>query len=235
MIITSTNKYSIKEVRQAITFSLNRDEIINEVSNSTFYDKIDIPYIYSDIKYRYDVYGADNVLLSNGWTKTSGIYGKNVNGSYVSLTLKLLVNVNDTNKVKVAEKIKEQVEKNGIRINIEKLTLEQISEKIAQNDFDLVLADVYINNYPDISFLNQYVNINDTVNKKIIQLENSTPENIEKNILDLQNTIYEEVCVIGIMARNTNIVYQKDIQGIEDTNYMKIFNDFSSIVKVKEE
>ena len=135
----------------------------------------------------------------------------------------------------MAEKIKEQVEKNGIRINIEKLTLEQISEKIAQNDFDLVLADVYINNYPDISFLNQYVNINDTVNKKIIQLENSTPENIEKNILDLQNTIYEEVCVIGIMARNTNIVYQKDIQGIEDTNYMKIFNDFSSIVKVKEE
>ena len=231
----NSNKYSIKEVRQAITFSLNRDEIINEVSNSTFYDKIDIPYIYSDIKYRYDVYGADNVLLSNGWTKTSGIYGKNVNGSYVSLTLKLLVNVNDTNKVKVAEKIKEQVEKNGIRINVEKLTLEQISEKIAQNDFDLVLADVYINNYPDISFLNQYVNINDTVNKKIIQLENSTPENIEKNILDLQNTIYEEVCVIGIMARNTNIVYQKDIQGIEDTNYMKIFNDFSSIVKVKEE
>ena len=98
-----------------------------------------------------------------------------------------------------------------------------------------MLADVYINNYPDISFLNQYVNINNTVNKKIIQLENSTPENIEKNILDLQNTIYEEVCVIGIMARNTNIVYQKDIQGIEDTNYMKIFNDFSSIVKVKEE
>lgn len=41
-----------------------------------FSEVIDIPYIYSDIKYKYDLYAAENALLINGWKKTSGIYTK---------------------------------------------------------------------------------------------------------------------------------------------------------------
>lgn len=67
--------YKKKEVRQAIAYAINRDEIVKNV-DMKFSEVIDIPYIYSDIKYKYDLYAAENALLINGWKKTSGIYTK---------------------------------------------------------------------------------------------------------------------------------------------------------------
>ena len=42
--------YKKKEVRQAIAYAINRDEIVKNV-DMKFSEVIDIPYIYSDIKY----------------------------------------------------------------------------------------------------------------------------------------------------------------------------------------
>ena len=43
-----------KEVRQALSYVINRDEIIKDV-NPKFSEVIDIPYIYSKVKYKYDI------------------------------------------------------------------------------------------------------------------------------------------------------------------------------------
>lgn len=223
-----------KEVRQAIAYSINRDEIVKNV-DMKFSEVIDIPYIYSDIKYKYDLYAAQNVLLVEGWKKVGGIYTKHEGYEYNKLELNLLVNEGDEYKVKVSNYIKEMVEKSGIRINIIKLPENELLEKISLGEYDLVLSTININENPDIEFLYNYINVNDIVNSAIESVKNSDIESIEQNLLNLKDTLSNEVACIGIMAKTTNVVYQKYIKGFENIKYFEIFNNIEGIGKIKGE
>lgn len=223
---------SRKEVRQALVYLINRDEIVKEI-NSSFAEVIDIPYIYSDVKMKYDVYGAQNVLLSQGWQKVDGVYKKQIDNNTYTLELNLLVNEADEIKVKIAEKIKEMAESNGIRININRQKEAGLSEHINNKYYDIILADVYINNNPDISFIQDYININDEINSAINIINSSSVEDLPKNIATLQNLLSSEVACIGIMARNTSVVYQKNINGFSNIGYMKLFDNIDKIGKIQ--
>lgn len=225
--------FSRKEVRQALAYSLNRDEIVKEV-NSSFSEVIDIPYIYSDIKIKYDVYGAQNALLSQGWQKIDGVYKKEIDDEQKVIELNLLVNENDATKIKIAEKIKEMAEINGIKININKQKDEALQEHINNKNYDIILADVYINNNPNISFIQEYININNEINTAINMVNESNIENLPKNIATLQNLLSSEIACIGILARNTSVVYQKNINGFYDIGYMKLFDNIEKIGKIQE-
>lgn len=221
-----------KEVRQALVYCLNREEIVKDI-NSSFSEVIDIPFIYSDIKMKYDVYGAQNVLLSQGWQKVDSTYKKQEGEETLSLELNLLVNENDNIKVKIAEKIKEMAELNGIKVHINKQKDEALKESINTKNYDIILADVYINNIPDISFIEEYININDEINSAINIVNESSTEELPKNIISLQNLISSEVGCIGILARNTSLIYQKNINGFSDIGYMKLFYNIEKIGKIQ--
>ena len=122
----------------------------------------------------------------------------------------------------------------GIVINIEYLSKDEISAKVSNREYDLVLADVLVNDYPDITYLNEYVNINQAVDTAIKQVNNSSIESLPENISNLQNVLSSEVACIGIFARNINVVYQKDITGFEDLNYFKVFDNIDNIGKIND-
>ena len=136
----NSNVFSRKEIRTALMYSLNRDEIVKN-SDNNFIEVIDLPFLYSTIKYKYDVVGAQNIMNSNGWNKNGyGIYEKYENGNYIGATLRLLVNEQDTNKVNIANNIKNMAQNVGINIEIETLSQENISQKVESGDYDIVLA-----------------------------------------------------------------------------------------------
>ena len=222
-----------KEVRQAIAYSINRDEIVKNI-DMKFSEVIDLPYIYSDIKYKYDLYAAENVLLLEGWKKTGGIYNKNEGYEYKKIELNLLVNADDETKCKIADSIKEMVEKIGIRINVLKLSEQELQDKIINKDYDLVLSTIYINDNPDISFLYDYINVDDITNSAIENLNNSNIDNIQDNLNNLKDVLSQEVACIGILAKNTNVVYQKYITGFDNISYFKVFENINNIGKIKE-
>lgn len=229
-----SNIFSKKEIRRAIVYSLNREEIIKEVNNN-YGEIIDLPFIYSNIKYKYDIYGASNVLLSNSWEKDSdGIYVKKENETVIRAELNLLVNSEDNVKLKIAEKIKDMCYKSGVLININYLSEEEIIAKVSAKDYDIVLADVLIDNIPDISYLNEYLNINEETNNAIEQVKNSSIENLPANIDNLQNVLSDEVACIGIIAENINVVYQKDITGFDNIRYFNIFENIEKIGKLND-
>ena len=228
-----SNLFKLNEVRKALAYSINRDEIVRKV-NRGFSEVIDLPYIYSSIKYKYDLYGAQNILLSNGWKNTGGIYNKNIDYQYKKLEMSLLVNKDDNTKVKIAEYIKEMVEQVGIKINIEALSKDEILKKIEEKNYDLVLSTVYVNDNPDISYLEKYININDKTNEAFDKVKASNSSNIVENVNNLQTVLSEEVSCIGIMAKNVNVVYQKYISGFENLGYMRVFDNLENIGKVNE-
>lgn len=225
--------FSQKEVRQALLYSLNREEIVKKI-NSTFSEVIDIPYIYSSIRYKYDIVGAKNILIQYGWKNEKGMNKKTVGEEELTLELTLLVNEKDNTKVKIADMIKDMAENVGIRINIKKAKDAKLTELIKNKSYDIILADVYVNDKPDITYLEEYININDKVNSALNIVKQNSIEDLPKNIATLQDVISDEIACIGILARNTNVVYQKNINGFEDINYMKVFYNLENIGKIQD-
>ncbi len=226
--------YSKKEIRKAIVYSLNREEIVREV-NSNYGEIIDLPFIYSNIKYKYDIYGASNVLLANSWEKDSdGIFKKEEDENVIRAEINLLVNSEDASKMKIAEKIKDMCYKSGVLINIQSLSQDEISNKVQNKDYDIVLADVLIDNIPDTLYLQEYLNINEETNNALLQVSSSNIENLQTNIENLQNVLSEEVACIGILARNINVVYQKDITGFDNIRYFNIFENIENVGKLND-
>lgn len=220
-----------KEVRQALAYCINRDEIVKNI-DSKFSEVIDIPYIYSDVKYKYDLYAAENVLVLNGWKKSGGIYNKNEGYEYKKLELNLLVNKDDVVKSKIADNVKDMVEKVGIRVNVLKLSQKEINDKVSTGDYDMVLSTLNINDSPDIEYIYNYLNVNDITNAAIENVRNSNISNIEENINVLKDSLSSEVACIGILAKTTNVVYQKYITGFDNISYMRVFDNLESIGKV---
>ncbi|MDF2865538.1 MAG: extracellular solute-binding protein family 5 [Clostridia bacterium] len=223
--------FGLKEVRKAIAYSLNRNQISKKIS-STFTEIIDIPYIYSNVSYKYDIYGAENALIAESWNKSTGIYSKKIDNNLVDLELALLVNSEDSIKVNIAESIKQMLENVGIRINIQKLNSNEMNDKINKGEYDLILSNVYISNNPDISYLDSYININENINQAINKVNSSSIEELSNSIRNLQVIISSDIACIGIAAKNTNVVYQKYITGFDNISYMNVFKDIDKIGRI---
>ena len=148
--------------------------------------------------------------------------------------MKLLVNGDDESKVNVANNIKNMALNAGIDIQIDAVSKADVSVKVNAKDYDLVLASVYLDETPNVEFLRKYLDINSNTTQAFTQVEESSVEDIEKNIQNLQFILSDEVACIGIYARNINLVYQKGIYGFEDINYMNIFSNIDNIGKIIE-
>lgn len=227
--------FGLKEVRKALAYSLKREDIIKEV-NKSFSELIDLPFIYSQVKYKYDIYGAENELLASGWKKKNGVYTKVIDGENRNLELNLIVKETDETKKKIASLLKEMAQNIGIKINVNILKEKEFNDKMENKDYDIIIADVFVNQYPDIEFLKEYVNINDVTNNAFSKVyESNSVKELTSSINSLEETLSSEVTCIGILARNSNLVYQKYISGFEYTNYLKLFTDLENIGKIIEE
>ena len=223
--------FSRKEIRTALMYSLNREEIVKS-SDNNFIEIIDLPFLYSSIKYKYDVVGAQNLMNSYSWNRNAyGFYEKEDNG-YKSATLRLLVNAEDQNKVNVANSIKTMAQNAGINIDVQALSQAEVQARVEAKDYDIVLATIYLNETPNIGFLRDYLDINETTSQAFKQVEESSVEDLSSNVQNLEYVLSDEVACIGIYARNINIVYQKYIYGFENLNYMSIFSNLDKIGKI---
>jgi len=215
--------FSKQEVRKAIAYSIDRDGIIQEILNSKG-SKIDLPYVYDKVKYKYDIYAAENLLLTNGYTKNNKVYSKTEKGVRITLELDLIVNKNDELKINVANKIKNNLGAIGIKVNVEKLTESKLQTRIKKGDYDLLLANVNLNNSPDLSFIKDNMLVTQAIQQAETNVEQSTIDELYKNIILFQNILSEQVATIGIYSDVSYLVYRKDI-GVENISYMNLFHD----------
>lgn len=216
--------YQKEEVRQAIVYSIDRDAIIKDILNSKG-DKIDLPYIYDVTKYKYDVYATENLLLTNKYKKINKVYVKTENGLKTTLELDLIVNKNDELKINIANGIKNNLTSVGMKVNIEKLTSKKLNTRIKNGTYDLLLANVNLNNSPDISFVQDNLYITPEITQEINNVNNAKVQDIQSNIINLKNMLSDNVSAIGIYSDVSYLVYSKDIIGIDNVNYMNLFKD----------
>ena len=105
-----------KEVRQAISYAINKKDIINSIFGGK-YIEADYPlgygsYLYNkDIaNYEYNVDKAKQKLQDNGWKYSNKYWQKKIDNRNVRIEIDILVNSSNETRVKVANMIKEDIE-----------------------------------------------------------------------------------------------------------------------------
>lgn len=210
-----------KYIRQIVAYSIDRENVLSEVAESQG-KIIDLPYIFDEQKYKYDVYAADNILLSNGYKKQNLYYVK----SGKKLTLELLVNKEDEEKVNVATKIKNDLLKVGVNVNVNKLTEKEIEKRKTAGTYDILLASVYINESPNISYLYNNLPMSEEIESAINQINSNDIASLAQNIQKLKTAMSDNVSIYGIYSKDNYVIYKKGLSLFKNINYMNLFSEY---------
>jgi len=222
------------EVRQAISYALNKKDILKNVLDNK-YEISNFPLDFGS--FAYDISNdvitcntnkAKNILVDNGWKYSIDGWKKKVNNTSLTIALDIIVNKNNTDNIKVANNIKEQLSAIGILINIKEVSEKEYNKYLKNKNYDLIIVN---DTYSYSPSLEQYFgedNLSNYTNKEIDTLlkevEFLSDENEIKQKYTRINEIYsEEVPYISLYYDMSSIVYSTALKGTITPNSYNLF------------
>ena len=257
---TQNNFLSSTKVRKAISYSLDRDNIVSSVFTNSYY-KSDFPLGYGSWLYQlqdtsqdYNPEQAKQELSDEEWTYLNRNWQRNItttastNNRYNRysryrtrrstqiLQFNLLVKASDANKVAVAENIKEQLANQGIIINIVQAGDSQYSSSLDSKSYDIALCSIYTSANPSMETFfgsNNLANYtNDEVTELIKEVKNTTDETVLKEDYKKIAEIYKsEVPYISLYSNNYSVVYSASLIGDFSPNWFSSFYNVETWAK----
>ena len=220
----SNNLLSRLEVRKAISYSIDKDNINSNILNgkcitSSFpLDYGNWLYQNQDTSSGYNVEQANKELTDAGWKLRSGSWQKTENRRTIRLELKLLVRASDSKKVAVAQNIEQQLKAQGILINIVQASDEQYNNAINNKDYDIALCSMTLSPSPNLDIFFGEGNIANYSNEEVVNLLNETKNTTDENILlkDYQRLaeIYKtDMPYISLYNNKYTIAYNSSLVG----------------------
>ncbi len=236
---TQSSLLKNKEVRKAINYAIDKNKL-NYAIYGNKYSICDFPldygnYLYnSETKNEYDESKAKSILIEDGWVLKNNTWRKN----YKKLSLKLLVNKENENRVKVAENIKEQLEKVGFVININKVDEINMNYYIKNKNYDIILSGNLVSNSPNLKTYLAESNLsnfkNDEINNILNEIKNIDDEEMLKEKYQKINEIYkEEVPFISLYFNNIFVLASKSLKGDLSGNWYNIYYNIGNWYKIK--
>ena len=152
---TSNELLSKIEVRKALAYSIDKENITSNIFNSKYYTT-NFPLDYGNWLYQeeassgYNLEQAKQVLVDAGWTYRSSSWQKTENRKTQVIELNLLVRASDSTKVATAQNIKEQLANQGIRINIVQAADQQYNNMINSKSYDIALCSMTMSLSPNL-------------------------------------------------------------------------------------
>lgn len=231
-INTKKDILSYKEVRQAINYAINRQNIIYNVFNNK-YNIANFPLDFGSFLYKeenaisdYDINKAKNILIENNWTYKNDIWKKEKTNE--KLELNLIVKAEELKKVLVAELIKEELEDIGIKINLIKVNKTEYESYIKNKSYDLILAEKDMAITPDLEYFLGDNNLSNYYNEKvkeilgeIITIENEGIKN--EKYKDLINIYKGDMPFISLYFNSNFTLYNSNLRGDMSHNWYNIF------------
>lgn len=146
----TSNILSNKEVRQAINYAINKDEIISSVYKGR-YKTGDFPlssvyYLNNEniSGYEYNKDRARQILEENGWKLSYGSWQKKIGYSTVRLRINLVVQSSNQNRVNVANIIKKNLEEISIPVNVISANDQRYQNYLNGKNYDMILTGVSV-------------------------------------------------------------------------------------------
>ncbi len=176
---TASSVLSTSATRKGISNLVDRDGIVSAVLYSKGKAaKIPInpeSYLYYDTSESFgiDYEEAYSEFESDGWTAQEMGFTRTANGVEQALSVILLVNSDDATKLRTAEKIKEGLERFGVKVILDKQPYDAYEAKLNAHNFDLVLGEIHLAANNDLTPLtgagNYFSYVNENVNTLIAQ------------------------------------------------------------------
>ncbi len=233
---------SRSEVRKAISFSLDKNNITSSIFNNKYFTS-SFPLDYGNWLYEeqdassgYNTEQAKQILKDNGWINRNGGWQKTENYITKRLSLNLLVKASDASKVSVAQNIKQQLDSQGILINIVQAADNQYSTMIATKNYDIALCNVTLSPSPNLyTFFgeNNLANYtNEEINNIMSEVKNTTDENILKEKYKRLFEIYKsDIPYISLYNNKYTVAYSSSLVGDITPNWFYQFYGIESWYK----
>lgn len=186
---TQNNFLSRPEVRKAISYSIDKENIVSTVFNNKCFTS-SFPLDYGswlmqgqEASSGFNLEQGKQVLTDGGWRYTYGTWQKTENYKTQRLSLNLLVRASDATKVAVAENIKQQLATQGIVVNIVQASNEQYNNSINQKNYDMALCSMTLSPTPNLTTFFGDGNIANYSNEEVTNIMNEVKNTVDENIL----------------------------------------------------
>ncbi|HSX58038.1 MAG TPA: ABC transporter substrate-binding protein [Candidatus Saccharimonadales bacterium] len=231
---------SEKNIRQALTYSLNKEELVKDslgskgkVASNSY---ADIPALQENIKekYSFNLDKANSLLTAEGWTNTGGKLVKD--GKLMTVTITTLAEPDYEN---TAQQIKKSWEKLGIEVTIQAVSGSELKDSIVPNrSFSVLLSSLLLNSDPD-----QYVlwhttqikegNITGVAQPKLDKLLEDGRKSLDPKVRvskyqEFAKHLLDEDPAVFLYYPNYTWIYSNRLQNLDLKDFRETFDRFSS-------
>ena len=221
------------EVRKAISYSIDKENIVSSIFNNQCYTS-NFPLDYGswltqgqEASSGYNIEQAKQLLVDAGWSYRSGIWQKTENRKTIRLEFNLLVRAEDS-KVAVVQNIRQQLANQGIRINIQQVSNEQYNNLINNKNYDIALCTMTLSSSPNLSTYFGEGNIanyySDEITNIMHEVKNTTDDNILKEKYKRLAEIYKsDIPYISLYNNKYTVAYNSGLVGEITPNWFYLF------------
>ena len=158
-------------------------------------------------------------------------YFRDFEGARQDLTVKILVNKDNEEKVRIAKNIAESFKSFGIGVTLRELSFEQYREEVSAMNYELFIGEVLMDDSLDPSFLTassgNYFGYQNQVLDQILNEMAKTYDTarIMEWAVKYGEVFNDEVPFIPLFFRKETVIYNKNIAGIAVPNNLGIYRD----------
>ena len=227
-------------VRKAIRYAINKDEVVAKAYGNSYF-KANFPllttnYLVEDKNENYfDIGKMENSLKDSGWYFRKKQWQKTVNYKTKALELNLVVR-KKSNRVNVANYMKDELAEQGIIINIIQASDNEYSEYINNKKYDLILSEITNPISPDLTSYFGNGNLanfdNDEAKKALNELNSITDkEELKKRYKKLYDIYNNEVPYIGIGRNKIYVITSSYLNGEIESRWYNLYFKFKDWYK----
>ena len=227
-------------VRKAIKYAINKDEVTAKAYNSSYitanFPLLTSSYLLEDKeKNTFDLGVTEKCLKDSGWYFRKKQWQKTVNYKTKILELNLIVR-KKSNRVNVANYIKEKLAEQGILINVIKVSDEDYSKYIKEKNYDIIFSEVSNSISPDLTLFygnGNLANFDNNEAKKILnEMYNITDqEELKKRFKKLFDIYNNEIPYIGIGRNKIFVISSSYLNGEFEPRWYNLYFKFKDWYK----
>lgn len=233
---TQNNYLSDKNVRKAIRSSINKANIVSKVYGK-MYSVANFPLTLNNYLVKTgeeNYYNKDDIkiqLALAGWTLRGGTWQKTINYKTVRLELKLVVNGQDSNRLKVAQYIQKALNEQGVIVNIIRASEEDYRNYLNNKNYDMILCESTTSIAPDLSTYFSSGNLANFFNNEVSEIMNyinniTEEEELKSKYQKLYEIYNEEVPYIGIARNKIAVITNSYLSGEIRARWYNLFFGF---------
>ena len=230
-INNTLQKFSGKYTRKAIELLCDKEKIVR-VEMYSKAEKVKFPinpsaWFYPETAEETRDYETINAnLAKDGWTKTEDGYYRDAGGR--ALSVKILVNKDNDEKVRIADNIADGLNEFGIAATLRSMDFERYKAAVREKDYDLFVGEIIMDSSMDPSMFtapgDNYFGYSGTAGGALDGAAKTADQSVIKaKLAEYAAAFSDEIPFVPLFFKKERVVYNKYLSGVLPPNMYGIY------------